>query len=124
MQNLDYRLEQKPDLWVNVRTWVQHKIAMNKPANPHSHFHFHFHFHFHYRNNYRVRRDYTLDEIRVCQYTEGTLNNDVVDINNKKLLWQGIAIGKLTKITRGKIETKINDAVHLPFQKYPIVNYT
>jgi hypothetical protein len=56
---------------------------------------------------------------RIKQYTEGTLNIDLIDRKTNLLLWEGIAIGKVTSNTYDNLEIKVNEAVTLMFETLP-----
>jgi hypothetical protein len=58
-------------------------------------------------------------QTHVDQYTEGTLNIDIVDANRKQLVWEGVAIGRVTDKVRQNREAAINAAVAEVFAKYP-----
>jgi hypothetical protein len=55
----------------------------------------------------------------VDQYTEGTLNIDVVDRAQKKLLWEGIAVGRITQKMYENLEPTIDAVVKDVFAKFP-----
>ena len=55
----------------------------------------------------------------VDQYTEGTLNIDVVDRSQKKLLWEGIAIGRITQKMYENLEPTIDAVVKEVFTRFP-----
>ena len=56
----------------------------------------------------------------VDKYKEGTLNIDVVDAQRKKLIWEGVAIGRVTeKVQRHRAEA-IDKAVAEIFKTYPV----
>lgn len=55
----------------------------------------------------------------VDQYTEGTLNVDMVDARRKQLVWEGVAVGRVTEKHRENREAAINAAVAEIFKKYP-----
>lgn len=56
----------------------------------------------------------------VDRYKEGTLNIDVVDAQQKKLIWEGVAIGRVTdKAVRNRAEA-IDKAVAEIFKTYPV----
>lgn len=111
MQKKGYRYAQNPDLWLNFNTYTKEKIRVSSTPQPFPYYHF--------RYNYGVWPGYPMAETRVDQYTEGTLNIDVVDRSAKTLLWEGAAIGKLNKKTMENLEAKINQAVDLIFEKFP-----
>ena len=55
----------------------------------------------------------------VDQYTEGTLNIDLVDARRRQLVWEGVAIGRVTEKHRENREAAINTAVAEMFKKFP-----
>lgn len=58
-------------------------------------------------------------ETRVDQYTEGTLNIDIVDAKRQQLVWEGVAVGRVTKKSQEERQAAINAAVAEVFAKYP-----
>ena len=58
-------------------------------------------------------------ETLVDQYKEGTLNIDIVDAARKQLVWEGVAIGRVTQKAIKEREARINAAVKDIFEKYP-----
>jgi hypothetical protein len=113
MKKRGYSYSDEPELWVNFHTKSKDKLRVIEEPEP-----FAYHYYF-FRHNYAVWGGYPFNRTRIEQYTEGTLNIDVIDISNKKLLWEGIAVGKLSKRSMDNIEAKINEAVSLIFEKYP-----
>ncbi len=59
-------------------------------------------------------------ETRVEQYTEGTLNIDVVDANSNKLVWEGVIVGRVNKDALGNLEAALHVATQEIFRKFPI----
>lgn len=59
-------------------------------------------------------------ETRVSQYTEGTLNIDVVDAEQKQLIWEGVAVGKLKKPKENELRSDIHKVVQQIFVEYPV----
>lgn len=64
--------------------------------------------------------DYPIFEERVTQYTEGTLNIDLIGNKTNRLLWEGIAVGRVNENTYDNLEAKINEAVALIFRHLEI----
>jgi hypothetical protein len=60
------------------------------------------------------------DGTTVTQYTEGTLNIDVVDAAREQLVWEGLVTGSVTQKTLDNVQTAIDEAVATAFAKYPI----
>lgn len=58
-------------------------------------------------------------ETTVSQYTEGTLNIDLVDNASKTLIWEGIAEGRIDDEVRENVQGAVNIAVRDIFAKYP-----
>ena len=56
----------------------------------------------------------------VSQYTEGTVNVDMVDIRLKRMVWEGIAIGRIDeKRKSGELRQNIMTGVTEMFEGYP-----
>lgn len=55
----------------------------------------------------------------VEQYTEGTLNIDLVDAGKRQLVWEGVAVGRITNQQPQNREAKLDAAVVEIFSKYP-----
>lgn len=60
-------------------------------------------------------------ETRVDQYTEGTLNIDVVDARTNKLVWEGAVVGRVTEKDIRNMEQTIDEAVGAIMVKFPIL---
>jgi hypothetical protein len=58
-------------------------------------------------------------ETQVDQYTEGTLNIDVVDGAQKRLVWEGVAVGRVTEKTRENIGPALDTTVRDIFKHFP-----
>ncbi|MEX1993227.1 MAG: DUF4136 domain-containing protein [Steroidobacteraceae bacterium] len=59
-------------------------------------------------------------ETRVQSYTEGTLNIDVIDAGKKQMIWEGVAVGRVTDKTYDNLQPEIDAAVAAIFANYPI----
>lgn len=60
------------------------------------------------------------DMTTVTQYTEGTLNIDVIDAARKQLVWEGVVTKSVTQKDRDDVKAAIDAAVAAAFAKYPI----
>lgn len=56
----------------------------------------------------------------VDNYTEGTLNVDVVERSTNKLVWEGIAVGRINNKARDNPQPAIDTVVKQVFERYPI----
>ena len=59
-------------------------------------------------------------ETRIDQYTEGTLNIDVADVAQKKLVWEGAVVGRITDEFVRNLEQGLDEAVAAIFEDYPV----
>ena len=61
-----------------------------------------------------------LYDTQVQSYTEGTLNIDVIDAERKQMIWEGVAVGRVTDDTMENLKPKIDEVITAIFVKYPI----
>lgn len=59
-------------------------------------------------------------ETNVDQYTQGTLNVDVVDARRRQLVWEGVAVGRVTEKVRDNIPAVIDSVMPEIFARFPI----
>ena len=59
-------------------------------------------------------------ETRVDQFTEGTLNIDVVDARSQKLVWEGSIVGRLTDKDIRNLEQTVDEAVAAAMTGFPV----
>jgi len=64
----------------------------------------------------RIKRS----ENHLAGHTEGTLNIDVVDPKTKKLVWEGVASGRITDSDIRNLEKTVDDAVKAVMANFPI----
>lgn len=59
-------------------------------------------------------------QTHVSQYTEGTVNIDMVDVNQKRMVWEGVAVGRVDEErSNEEVRTAINSGVNEMFASYP-----
>lgn len=105
------RKSDKPDLLVNFHIKTKEKIRVHDNIHTPSYYH--------YRYGYHPWAYYSY-ESRVTQYTEGTLNIDLVDAKAKQLVWEGVAVGRVRQETTEDMQLRINSVVNQIFQQLPI----
>ncbi len=105
--------ENAPDLLINFNAKAEEKTVITQiPVSPIEPY-------YHYRGMlYSGWGSYGY-ETTVDQYKEGTLNIDIVDAARKQLVWEGVAIGRVTQKAVRERETRINAAVQDIFERYP-----
>lgn len=60
-------------------------------------------------------------ETQIDQFTEGTLNVDLIDAAKNQLVWEGAVVGKITEEVRQNVEATVNAATAELFKAYPYV---
>jgi len=60
-------------------------------------------------------------ETHVSQYTEGTFNIDLVDANKQTLVWEAVAVGRMTEKKRKNMQEGIRNGVPKFFAFYPFI---
>jgi hypothetical protein len=62
----------------------------------------------------------TNHQTQIDQYTEGKLDIDLIDVAQRKLVWQGTTKGRLTKKDYANAQKTLDTAVVEIFQEFPI----
>lgn len=62
---------------------------------------------------------HTYPETEISQYTEGTLNIDVADAAQHELVWEGVAIGRVTEEMRRNVQAAVDAVVPQIFDEFP-----
>ena len=108
-----YSAEQA-DLLVNINGNVQERTDVTTmPSMDYAHY-------YSYRARGYVSVPVWRDETHVSQYTEGTLNIDVVDRAQNKMVWEGVAVGRVSKNVKPEERAvRIDAAVVDIFAQFP-----
>lgn len=110
MERRGYRYsEENPDLSVNFFVNTQEKIRSRTTPSPDVYYTYR-------RGYYRTWGGY---ETTIAQYTEGTLNIDIIDAKRDQLVWEGVAIGRVSEKARENLQAAVNGAVVAVFAEYP-----
>ncbi len=113
METRGYSLSDNPDLFVNFYLLSQDKIKTTQTPSSSGAY-------YGYRGGrYNTWGGYSGTETRVTQYTEGTLNIDLVEAKRDQLVWEGTLVGKITEEVRNNLEPIIGQAVAEIFKSYP-----
>ena len=113
MEARGYRyVESDPDLLLNFSARLANKVKVNQVASQQIGY-------YSYRNVgvYKTWPSYAYQN-NVDQYTEGTLNIDLVDARRKQLVWEGVAVGRVTDDKLANPGPPIDKAVADIFAKY------
>ena len=104
----------KPDLWVNINAFTERRTDVSTvPTVDYAYYY-----------SYRARGYYVVpywrDRTDVYRYTEGTINIDLVDVARNRLVWEGIAVGRVSN-TQDPVQrdARIDGAIADIFAEYP-----
>jgi hypothetical protein len=115
MNALGFRQSDDPDLLINVSARLEDKTKVTTQSNP-------FPGYYGYRADfYDPWYGYSYGTTtHVSQYTEGTINVDVVDARARKMVFEGVAIGRVKeKETNAELREAISDGVATIFRGFP-----
>ena len=116
MELRGYVLSDDPDLLMNVSARLQDKTKVTTYNDPYPPGYYGYR-----RGYYDPWMGYGYNKsTHVSQYTEGTINVDMVDAHAKRMIWEGVAVGRL-KDNRSNDEVRdaINKGVASMFSGYP-----
>lgn len=117
MESRGYVLSDNPDLLINVSGRLQDKTKVTTTSDPYMH-----------GKYYGYRRGYYGTwggygygtSTHVSQYTEGTVNVDMVDRAQKRMVWEGVAVGRVNeKKSNEERRTAIHEGIKEMFAGYP-----
>jgi Domain of unknown function (DUF4136) len=108
MQQRGYVLSENPDLLVNFAGKLQEKQSIQSAPGPY----------YGYRT-YGAWAGYGWGGVYSVNYTEGTLNIDIIDAARKQMVWEGVAVGEVHDKDLSNKQDKVNQVVAEVFAKYP-----
>lgn len=117
MESRGYRQSDTPDLLINVSGRLQDKTRVTTTTDP-----------FMGGGYYGYRRGYYGAwggygygaQTHVSNYTEGTVNVDLVDRVQKRMVWEGVAVGRVKeKSTSEDVRANIYAGINEMFASYP-----
>lgn len=117
MAKRGYRLSDNPDLLINVSGLMKDKTKVTTTSSPH------------YGGGYYGYRGGRYggwggygygNSTHVSNYTEGTINVDMVDRELKRMIWEGVAVGRVNeKNTPDETRANIYAGLQEMFSGYP-----
>ena len=105
--------EERPELWVNINGYLQEKTDVSTMPDVD------YDYYYSYRAGAYVAVPYWRDRINVRRYTEGTLNVDVVDARERRLVWEGVAVGTVGRLDPQRRNALIDQTVSDMFAAFP-----
>ena len=104
---------QEPDLWVNLNAYIRERTDVSSiPTVDYDYY-------YSYRAGGYLAVPFWRDRTSVRQYTEGTLNVDLVDRERNRMVWEGIAVGRMTRLSPQERAARIDAAVREIFGQFP-----
>jgi hypothetical protein len=118
MENRGYKKSNNPDLLVNFNAVIQEKTKVTTTPAPMP-----LGGYYGYRGGfYDPWGGYGYaSQTNVSQYTEGTFNIDLVDAKKKQLVWEGVAVGRITQKKLENLQETVQRGVPQFFEQYPFV---
>jgi hypothetical protein len=117
MRARGYAESDNPDLRINVSARLQEKTQVSTTSDPYMHSGY-----YGYRRGYYdpwMTYGYSTST-HVNQYTEGTVNVDIVDMAAKRMVWEGVAIGRIKEgRSNAELRQAIDSGVITIFEDYP-----
>lgn len=115
MESRGYVKSNNPDLLVNFNANLQDKTKVTTTPSSGAYYG--------YRGGYYgAWGGYGMaTETRVSQYTEGTFNIDLVDSKRKQLIWEAVAVGRISEKDLQNLQQRINEGVPNFFATYPFI---
>ena len=120
MESRGYRKSDDPDLLVNFNARLEEKTQVSTTTAPRGSS-LDFYGYYGYRRGFYdpwIGYSYAT-ETHVSQYTQGTFNIDLVDAEQKKLVWEAVGVGRVTKKDIDNLEQSVNYGVPKFFAYYP-----
>ena len=117
MESRGYVKSDNPDLLINVSGRLQEKTKVTTTSDPYMSGGY-----YGYRRGaYGAWGGYGYgSQTHVSQYTEGTVNVEMVDRMQKRMVWDGVAVGRVNeKRTNEETRTNINNGILEMFAGYP-----
>lgn len=117
MESRGYVKSDNPDLLINVSGRLQEKTKVTTTSDPYMSGGY-----YGYRRGaYGAWGGYgSGSQTHVSQYTEGTVNIDMVDRMQKRMVWEGVAVGRVNeKRTNEETRTNIHNGIQEMFAAYP-----
>lgn len=104
---------ERPDLWVNLNAYMQKRTDVTSiPTVDYAYY-------YSYRARGYFAVPYWRDRTDVHEYTEGTLNVDLVDRESNRLVWEGIAVGRIARLKPEERAARIDATMAEIFARYP-----
>jgi len=107
MQKRGFQKSDKPQLLVNTHVQTKDKVKVTESPSGY------------YGYRYGMYGWGAGVSTTVDNYTEGTLNVDVIDSATSRLVWEGVAVGRIRESARDDPQPAIDEVVRQVFERFP-----
>ena len=116
MESRGYMQSNNPDLLINVSARLQDKTKVTTTTDPYMGGYYGYR-----AGYYGTWGGYGFGtQTQVSSYTEGTMNVDLVDRIEKKMVWEGVAVGRIHQDkSKEEVRANLNAGVQEMFSAYP-----
>ena len=112
MRKRGYEMSAKPDLLVNFSGKLQKMQNVESTPTMAGGY-------YGYRSGIYGAWPGYANDVYTVNYTEGTLNIDLVDASHMRMVWEGVGVGEVTDTAMKDRQATISKAVTAIFAKYP-----
>jgi hypothetical protein len=102
-----------PDLWVNINAYMSERSEVFSTSTLQQRLYYD------YVARGYVAVPYWSDRTDVHHYVEGTLHVDLVDVGERRLVWEGVAVGRTGRQTPAERAERIDQTMAEIFAEYP-----
>lgn len=113
----DLLLDFSVDTREKVESYPDHRVGIDYRMHPYYHPHYRPRYYPHYHPRYSVWGGY--DQVRIRQFTEGTLHVDVVDVARDQLVWEAVAQERLAGDDFVYAQDDVRAAITEIFARFP-----
>ncbi|MDH5824745.1 DUF4136 domain-containing protein [Luteimonas sp. RD2P54] len=104
---------ENPDLWVNINAYMERRTDVSSvPTVDYGYY-------YSYRSQAYFAVPYWGERTHVYRYTEGTMNVDLVDVDENRLVWEGVAVGRVSNLSPEERAGRIDATIAEIFAHYP-----
>lgn len=107
MQKRGFKKSSNPQLLVNTHVQTQDKVEVTESPSGY------------YGYRYGMYGWGAGVSTTVDNYTEGTLNVDIIDSATSRLVWEGVAIGRIREKARDDPQPAIDEVIRQVFERFP-----
>jgi hypothetical protein len=112
MEARGYRYDpESPDLWLNINAYMVERTNVSSMPT------IDWGYYYSYRHGY-VAIPFYIERTLVSEYREGTMNVDLVDVQRKRLVWEGVATGRAPRSQADRM-ARIDETMSLIFRQFP-----